>query len=105
MEKNSVSKRQEEGNNIEDQNVIIFLDKIRKNLEMNMVPQTIINIEVLETELKRSMSRKKGKLFLPITIPPPTETERSNPIFMREFEMAHKINEVVIFLNERFPVV
>jgi len=89
---------------MEDQNIVIFLDKLKKNLEMNMVPQSITTIETLEIELMRNISKKKGKHILPITIPEPTETERSNPIFLREFELAGKVNEVIHFINNRFPV-
>jgi len=89
---------------VEDTNVVIFLDKIKKNLEMNMVPQSITAIEVLETELMRHISKKKGKQILPITIPDPTDTEKSNPIFLREFELAGKVNEIIHFINNRFPV-
>jgi len=69
-----------------------------------MVPQTITAIETLETELLRNISKKKGLQIVPITIPAATETERANPIFMREFELAGKINEVIHFLNQRHPV-
>lgn len=89
---------------MEDQNVVIFLDKIKKDLEMHKVPQTITHIEALETELLRSISKKKGLQIVPITIPPATETEKANPIFMREFELAGKINEIIYFLNQRHPV-
>jgi len=56
------------------------------------------------TLLQRAISKKKGQHFIPITIPEPTETEKANPIFMRDFELAHKINEIINFLNKRHPV-
>ena len=69
-----------------------------------MVPQTIIDIEVLESELMRYISKKKGVQIVPITIPEATDTEKANPIFMRDFELAGKINEIIHFLNNRHPV-
>lgn len=71
---------------------------------MNKVPQSITAIEILETELARNIAKKKGVQIVPITIPPATETEKANPIFMRDFELAGKINEIVQFINNRFPV-
>lgn len=71
---------------------------------MNKVPQSIGEIETLVLELTRHISKKKGKQIIPITIPSPTETERANPIFLREFELAGKVNEVISFLNDRYPV-
>ncbi|KKN76223.1 hypothetical protein LCGC14_0372490 [marine sediment metagenome] len=87
-----------------DSNIVIFLDKIKKNLEMNKVPQTIADIDTLLILLQRDLLKKKGKQIIPITIPPTTETEKANPIFLREFELANKLNEIIFFLNERFPV-
>lgn len=87
---------------MEDTNVVIFIDKVKKLIELGNKPKAIIEIEALEYLLNREISKKKGKLFTPITIPPPTDTEKANPIFMREFELAHKINEIVTFLNGRF---
>ena len=89
---------------MEDQNILLFLDKLKKNLELGMVPQTISAIEVLETELTRNIAKKKGVQIVPITIPEPTETEKANPIFMRDFEIAGKSNEIIHFINQRFPV-
>ncbi len=89
---------------MEDQNVIIFMDKVKKLLEIGNKPQAIIEIDSLMTLLERAQLKKKGKRFLPITIPEATETEKANPIFMRDFELANKQNEVINFLNGRFPV-
>ena len=70
-----------------------------------MVPQTITDIEILESELLRNIAKKKGVQIVPITIPEATDTEKANPIFMRDFEIAGKLNEVIHFINNRFPVV
>ena len=89
---------------MEDQNIVLFLDKVKKLIELGNKPKAITEIEALETMLVRAINKKKGKHFLPITIPEPTETERANPIFLREFEVAHKVNEIINFLNNRYPV-
>jgi len=87
---------------MEDSNVIIFIDKVKKLIELGNKPKAITDIELLELELNRAISKKKGKLFTLITVPPPTDTEKANPIFLREFELANKINEIITFLNGRF---
>ena len=89
---------------MEDQNIILFLDKIKKLLEIGNKPKAITEIETLETLLVRAVNKKQGKRFLPITIPEPTETEKANPIFLREFEIANKVNEIINFLNDRHMV-
>jgi len=89
---------------MEDSNVVIFLDKIKKLLELGNKPKVILELDGLILLLTKSISLKKGKQFLPITIPPATETEKANPIFMRDFELANKINEIIYFLNNRYPV-
>ncbi len=88
--------------NVDDQNVIIYLDKIKKLLELGNKPKAIIEIEAIIIMLTKQVAKKKGKLVLPIVIPSPTETERANPIFLREFELANKINEVIHILNDRY---
>lgn len=65
---------------MENQNIIIFLDKIHKNLELGMIPQTIIDIDMLMKELIRVEAKKTGKLILPIP----------------------EITEIIHFINNRF---
>ena len=89
---------------MDDQNVTLFLDKIQKLLELGNKPKAITEIETLMILLQRQINIKKGKRFLPIVIPETTETERANPIFLREFELAQKVNEIIHFLNERHQV-
>ena len=89
---------------LDDSNVIIILDKIKKLLELGNKPKAIIDLDAVILTLERKISKKKGRRFQLITIPTPTETEKSNPIFMRDFELAHKIYEMLVFLNERYSV-
>lgn len=87
---------------MEDQNVLIYLDKIKKLLELGNKDKAITEIDTLEMTLSRAIAKKKGHLILPILIPQPTETEKSNPILLREFELANKFNEIIHFINGRF---
>ncbi len=89
---------------MDDQNVVIFMDKVKKLVELGNKPLAVIELDSLIHVLERQILKKKGKRFLLITIPDPTETEKANPIFMRDFELAHKLNEILLFLNERFSV-
>jgi len=87
---------------MEDQNVVIFMDKIKKLIELGNTPTAIAEIDTLEITLTRAITKKKGKLIIPITIPETTDTEKANPIFLREFELAGKVNEIINFINGRF---
>jgi len=87
---------------MEDQNLLIFVDKIKKLLELGNTPKAINELDGVIIILSRVIAKKKGKLFEIITIPQATETELANPIFMRDFEIANKLNEVITFLNGRF---
>ena len=82
--------------------MIQLLDKIKKKLELDMIPQAIEEIGAILLTLEVQESKKKGKIFIPIHIPQTTETERENPLLMRDFEMANKINEIINWLNTRF---
>ena len=84
---------------MEDQNIIIFLDKIKKLLELGNKPKAIAEIEVIMVILQNKIAKKNGKLFRLITIPQQTEATDST---LRDFELAHKVNEIITFLNERY---
>lgn len=87
---------------MEDTNIIMFMDKIHKLIELGNKPKALTEIEVLMEMLQKQINNKKGKIIIPITIPQPTETERANPIFLREFELAGKVNEIIKIINERW---
>ncbi len=69
-----------------------------------MVPQSIEMIDTLVRQLVGAVAKKKGKIFQLIEIPQMTETERENPLLQRVFEVAHKTNEIITFLNNRFQL-
>jgi len=80
---------------MEDQNIIIFLDKIQKLLELGNKQKSIDEITTLILELEHKISKQKGKLFQPIII---SQDEKDTPIKLMQF----KVNEIINFLNERF---
>jgi len=90
---------------MEDQNIILFLDKIKKLIELGNKPKAVTEIESLELVLTREITKKKGKQFIPISVPTPTEADKSNLIIMRDFEICNKVNEIIYFLNNRHPVI
>jgi hypothetical protein len=90
---------------MEDTNIIQILDKIKKNLERGAVPIAINEIEATITMIERKIALAKGKRFLDLHIPQelPTGTVGLQP--QNELsEIKYKINEIVRFLNERFPL-
>jgi len=89
---------------MEDQNVILFMDKIKKLIELGNKPKAVSEIEALDVLLQKAITRKKGKHFIPLSVPTPTEEDKSNLIIMRDFEIANKVNEIINFLNNRHPI-
>lgn len=80
------------------------MDKIKKLLELGNKPQAIIEIDTLIIMLEKKILKKKGKRFLPLNIPVATGTSEVNSLFIRDYEIASKQNEIIYFLNERYPV-
>jgi len=78
---------------MEDQNIIIFLDEIKKLLELGNKPKAIAEIDALIITLERSMALKKGKRF------PFVLTETYSPK-----EIAGVVNQITSYLNKRFPL-
>ena len=87
---------------MEDQNIIIFLDKVKKLIELGNKPKAVTEIESIMEILQKQINLKKGKVIIPITIPEPTDTEKANPIFLRDYELAGKINEIINLINQRW---
>jgi len=75
---------------MDDQNVIIYLDKILKLLELGNKPKAITEIEAIMVMLDKQVARKKGLLILPILH---AQTETDN-----------KVNEIIHYINGRFQV-
>lgn len=83
---------------MEDQNVIIFLDKVKKLIELGNKPKAIIEIDALMELLNKNVARSTGKIE-PVHIP-----DKDFGISPYEFgiENRQKINEIINFLNRRF---
>jgi len=88
---------------MEDTNLIQILDKIKKNLERGAVPIAINEIEATMTMIERKIALAKGKRFADLHIPQDLSVT-PNPLIKNDTEIKHKVNEIIRFLNERFPV-
>lgn len=80
------------------------MDEIKKLLELGNKPKAILKLDTLIIILEREMLKRNGKRFLPLHIPVATETSKTNPLLIRDCEIASKQNEIIHFLNERYPV-
>ncbi len=78
---------------MEDQNVIILLDKIHKYIELKAYPKAIIDIEATIELLEKHKRDHQGKLFdeLPAVYNDPVSEE-----------LRLKINEIARWANTRF---
>ena len=75
---------------MEDQNVVILLDKFKKLLEQGNKNKVIVDMEATIITLERHLVKAKGLRIQPLSAPV-TQCDK-------------KINEVVNFINRRFPV-
>ena len=92
---------------MDDMNTLQILDKIKKNIERGAVPIAMIEIESTMTMIDRKINLAKGKRFDELHI------QQDLPLMISETSMAtqkeltetrQKCNEIIRFLNERFPV-
>jgi len=89
---------------MEDQNIIILLDKIKKLLELGNKPKAILEIETTIIMLERKLAKEKGSRFTSLHIEqelPGVELSEHGKFTEMNRQ---KINEIIRFLNERFPV-
>ncbi len=77
---------------MEDSNIIIFLDKIDKLIELGNIPKATQEIKFLLLELERKISKNKGKRFQLL------------PNQLNPNDVHPKLNEIITFLNDRFPL-
>lgn len=75
---------------MEDQNIIILLDKFKKMLEMGNKDKVILDMDATIITLERHVVKSKGIRIQPL-IDPQTACDK-------------KINEVVHYINKRFPI-
>ncbi len=82
---------------MEDQNIIIFLDKMKKLIELGNTPKAVDEIDTLIIQLEHHIRKKQGMAILPLIIP---ETNTKPIQFSRD--NSKKINEIISFINKRF---
>jgi len=86
---------------MENQNVIIFLDKIKKLIELGNTPKAISEIEIIIIELERQIRKKQGKIILPLVIPSVHNITKSKSFSL---DNRKKLNEIIHFINGRFAL-
>ena len=74
---------------MEDQNIIILLDKFKKMLELGNKDKVILDMDATIITLERNVTKAKGLRIQPLL--PETKCDK-------------KINEIVDFINKRFPI-
>lgn len=91
---------------MEDINILQILDKVKKNLERGAVPVAISEIDATITLLNRKIALGKGFRFAELHITQDTvnASVRGDKPISQEDETRYKVNEIIRFLNERFPV-
>jgi len=77
---------------LQNQNIIIFLDKIKKLLELGHIPKALLEIDGLVDILNKEELRKNG-LNIMYLVP-------EDPLNPTRIEL--KLNEIATFLNKRF---
>ncbi|MHA2401557.1 MAG: hypothetical protein ACXADH_01080 [Candidatus Kariarchaeaceae archaeon] len=80
---------------MEDQNVIILLDKLKKLVELGAKPKAISEIDGTIAILEKNLTKLRGKLF--DELHSPMGADGSNDEVLRL-----KINEFIRWANNRF---
>ena len=84
---------------MENQNIIIFLDKMKKLIELGNTPKAADEIDTLIIQLEHHIRKKQGMVIVPLVIPNVDET--SQPIQF-SLDNRKKLNEIIQFINKRF---
>lgn len=87
---------------MEDQNVVILLDKFKKLLELGNVPKVITEMDTVILMLEKQLLKSKGSRFQSLHVPDVDSISHPDAEF--HTDTRRKINEIIKFLNERFPV-
>ncbi len=86
---------------MEDQNVVIILDKIKKLIELGNTPKAVSEIQTIITQLEHHIRKKKGKIITPLPIVSSKEISHSKQFAL---DNRKKINEIITFMNKRFAL-
>ena len=84
---------------MEDQNIIIILDKIKKLVELGNTPTAISEIETIIVQLEHHMRKKQGKIIIPLPIPSIDTISNAKAFAL---DNRKKLDEVIQFINKRF---
>ena len=84
---------------MEDQNVIIFCDKVKKLIDYGNHPKAVSEIDTLIVELEHKMRKKNGKVILPLPVPEPSQISDEAKFSL---DTRKKQNEIIEFINRRF---
>ncbi len=84
---------------MEDQNIIIILDKIKKLLELGNTPTAISEIETIIVQLEHHIRKKQGKIIIPLPVVSIGEISYSEALAL---DNRKKLNEIIQFINKRF---
>ena len=83
---------------MENQNIIIFLDKIKKLIELGNTPTAISEIDTIIVQLDHSVRKKQGKIIILLPIVTIGEISQSKQFAL---DNRKKLNEIIQFINNR----
>lgn len=86
---------------MQDQNIIIFLDKIKKLIELGNKPKAVLEIESLISLLEIHIRKKRGVVILPLLV---SSINGISNVTVFAKDNRAKINEIIQFLNKRFAL-
>lgn len=92
---------------MEDYNVIQILDKIKKEIERGAIPLAISEIDSTVLLLNRKIAKANGKRFSELHIVQDLPKNISTETVAMEKDLIEtklKCNEIIRYLNERFPL-
>jgi len=86
---------------MQDQNVVIFLDKIKKLVELGNKPKAVLEIESIISLLEINIRKKRGVVISPLLVSS-IDGIADTKLFSKDNRA--KINEIISFLNKRFAL-
>ena len=84
---------------MENQNIIIFLDKIKKLIELGNTPKAADEIDTLIIQLEHHIRKKQGMVIVPLVIP---NVDGISQSIQFSLDNRKKLNEIIQFINKRF---
>ena len=84
---------------MENQNIIIFLDKMKKLIELGNTPKAADEIDTLIIQLEHHIRKKQGMVIVPLIIP---NVDGISQSIQFSLDNRKKLNEIIQFINKRF---